>query len=86
MLGGLGLGSQARPCLRLVLFIFLLAFLSIFYFFNDVTSVGYFELIRRTNDFDADFFYNNGPSTCKWNVSSSTYNLWEPVSLKIDEK
>lgn len=54
---GLGLGTQAKPCLRVVTAMFFIAFLSVFYFFSDVTTDSYIELIRKTADFDSDFDY-----------------------------
>lgn len=62
---GLGLGTQAKPCLRIVSAMFLIAFLSVFYFFSDVTTDSYIELIRKTADFDTDFDYG-GTTGCKY--------------------
>ncbi|KAG8331498.1 hypothetical protein J6590_039844 [Homalodisca vitripennis] len=85
MVGGLGLGSQARPFLRLTLFVCLLAFLSVFYFFSDVTSVGYLEFVRRTSEFETDFYYNTGPATYLLDPSDNLthapregYLVWNP--------
>lgn len=62
---GLGLGTQAKPCFRIVTAMFFIAFLSIFYFFSDITTAGYIEFMRKTG-MDSEFNFE-GPVTCKYN-------------------
>uniref|UniRef100_A0A1B6C907 Uncharacterized protein n=1 Tax=Clastoptera arizonana TaxID=38151 RepID=A0A1B6C907_9HEMI len=71
----LGLGSQAKPCFRLVAIMFIVAFLSIFYFFSDVTTAGYIELIKRVgSDSDLNF---NGPPTYMISYNGLAQNISE---------
>ncbi|XP_054257859.1 uncharacterized protein LOC128982844 [Macrosteles quadrilineatus] len=84
-MSGFGLGSQSRPCLRLGLLICLLAFLSVFYFLSDVSSAGYLEFVRRSAEFDADFYLNSGPATYYLDPSDNLthapregYLVWSP--------
>ncbi|KAG8331502.1 hypothetical protein J6590_039848 [Homalodisca vitripennis] len=58
----LDFGSRVRPCLRLMMFLSLLTFLTIFYFFSDVSSAGYMKFFRRNPNLETDF-YNTAPGT-----------------------